>query len=84
MTDSDTILLWGLPSDRPIAAVREALEQGGYRTMLVDQRLVLDSEIELFVGSTVGGRLRVGDIAVDLATVCYPCRPKQRTLASCN
>jgi len=69
VTGTGTILLWGLPADRPIEAVRDALQQAGCRVTLLDQRAVRDTEVELAVGSSVEGRLRVREETFDLAAV---------------
>jgi hypothetical protein len=69
VTCRDTILLWGLPADPPLAAVRDALHQAGRQVTLLDQRAVLDTEVELLVGSSVEGLLRVKDQTLDLAAV---------------
>lgn len=69
VTDTDTILLWGLPADPPVAAVRDALQRAGCQVTLLDQRAVLDTEIELRVGSSVEGLLRIRDETFDLAAV---------------
>jgi hypothetical protein len=66
---ADTILLWGLPADPPIAAVRDALQRAGCQITLLDERAVANTEVELVVGSTVGGLLRVKDETLDLAAV---------------
>jgi hypothetical protein len=64
-----TILLWGLPADAPVAAVRDALQRASCQVTLLDQRAVLDTEIELTIGSSVEGLLRVRDETFDLAAV---------------
>jgi hypothetical protein len=63
----ESILLWGLPSDPPIATVRDALRRAGCRVTLLDQRAVGDTEVELVAGTSVEGLLRVGDESFDLA-----------------
>jgi glutathione synthase/RimK-type ligase-like ATP-grasp enzyme len=63
------ILLWGLPVDDPLRCVEEALRRAGAQVAFVDQRAVLDTEIELVVDADVGGRLRVGDHWIDLGAV---------------
>ncbi len=81
MTDSGAIVLWGLPIDPPIAAVRDALEQEGYAALLLDQQTVLDTEMELTVGSTVSGELRMKGRTVDLDAVrALYVRPYDATL----
>lgn len=74
MTGTGTILLWGLPADPPLAAVRNALQAMGCRVMLLDQRDVLDTEVELIVGSEVEGMLRAkGErIELDAVSAVYP------------
>jgi glutathione synthase/RimK-type ligase-like ATP-grasp enzyme len=67
-------LLWGLPTDSPLARVRDQLERLGAPVWLLDQRDVLDTEIELAAdrlsgGGTTGGWVRVGDRRLDLALV---------------
>lgn len=63
------ILLWGLREDAPLARVMDVLERSGAPHVFVDQRAVLESEVELTVDGSVGGFVRVGDTAVDLASV---------------
>jgi RimK-like ATP-grasp domain len=63
------ILLWGLPGDRPLTAVCDALRQLGCSVVFLDQRDVLHTEVELHVGSTVEGMLRIRDRAINLGTI---------------
>lgn len=63
------ILLWGLPTERPLRAVGEELYRLGAIPMLVDQREVLNTQIQLEVGNRVYGSLRVRDQMIDLAEV---------------
>jgi hypothetical protein len=63
------ILLWGLPSDRPLAAVQTALVNIGRTATLLDQRDVLRTEVELTVGSRIEGLLRVNGETIDLSRV---------------
>jgi hypothetical protein len=67
VTGPETVLLWGLPSDHPIATVRDVLARNGCRVTLLDQRAVFDTEVELVVGTGVEGLLRVGDETFGLA-----------------
>jgi hypothetical protein len=67
-------LLWGLPADGPLARVRDELERFRAPVWLLDQRDVLDTEIELAPGQlsgagATGGWVRVGDRRLDLARV---------------
>jgi glutathione synthase/RimK-type ligase-like ATP-grasp enzyme len=63
------ILLWGLSGERPIEAVRAALDEAGAPHLFLDQRDVLETGIEFSAGVTVEGTLRVGDRRLDLADV---------------
>ena len=69
MTGMDTILLWGLPADPPLAAVGDALQRMGRNALLLDQGAVLDTEVELAVGPNVEGVLRVKEETFDLAAI---------------
>jgi RimK-like ATP-grasp domain len=69
VTDPDTILLWGLPSDPPIAAVEDSLRRVGCPVTLVDQHAVLDTEMALNVAGAVEGVLHLEDERLDLSTV---------------
>jgi glutathione synthase/RimK-type ligase-like ATP-grasp enzyme len=63
------ILLWGIPSDGPLRSVERALQGAGAPVAFLDQRAVLDTEIELVVDGTVAGHLRVGDQRISLGDV---------------
>lgn len=63
------ILLWGAPADDPLAAVWRVLRGEGAAVAFLDQRAVLDTEVELSVGATVGGCLRMDRDEIDLAEV---------------
>lgn len=63
------ILLWGLPGDTPLAMVHSALQKSGQNVAFFDQRAVLESEIDLCIGSTVEGTLRIGAQIIDLRDV---------------
>jgi hypothetical protein len=69
VTCRKTILLWGLPADPPIAAVRDALLQTPCRVTLLDQGSVHKTAVELSSGSTTEGSLRIGDETLELADV---------------
>lgn len=69
VTDPDTILLWGLPSDPPIAAVAEPLRRAGCPVILLDQDGVLDTEMTLNVARNVEGVLYLEDERLDLSMV---------------
>ena len=63
------ILLWGLPGDRPLTAVHDALCQQGHEIALVDQRMVLETAIELFAGTSLTGTIMIQNRSIDLARV---------------
>jgi hypothetical protein len=66
-------LLWGFGSEGPLAAVLRELDHLGVPSSLIDQRDVLDTEIDLYVAASVGGSVRTREQVVDLAkvTACY-------------
>jgi RimK-like ATP-grasp domain len=66
---TSTILLWGVPADPPIMAVRDALQRAGCQVTLLDQRMVADTEVHLAVDSNVRGWMRVKEETFDLAAV---------------
>jgi glutathione synthase/RimK-type ligase-like ATP-grasp enzyme len=64
------VLLWGLSTERPLAAVRDELLSLGVPTFTVDQHAVLDTEIRLNVGRDLEGAIRVAkDRWIDLSEV---------------
>jgi hypothetical protein len=67
------ILLWGLLTDSPLAKVRAALGRRGAAVALIDQRAVLQTEIELTVDGTVQGVVRTPGqvIALGQVTAAY-------------
>jgi len=63
------VLLWGLETDSPLSEVRDQLELLDVPVKFIDQRRVLDIEVELTVGETVEGRVRIGKDSIDLGEV---------------
>src|SRR5215469_1809374 len=63
------ILLWGLLGDTPLVAVRNALCRLGAPIAFLDQRLVLDTEIELDVGVVVEGCVRTPTLGIGLGSI---------------
>ena len=63
------ILLWGLPGDSPLAKVRAALGRRGAAVAFIDQRAVLETEIELTVDGTVEGVVRTPGREIPLGQV---------------
>src|SRR5260370_40275180 len=52
------VRVWGLLGDTALARVYEALQRLEREVVLVDQRAVLDTEVELRLGAAVEGQLR--------------------------
>lgn len=63
------ILLWGMPEEDELAAVRSQLRALDATVVVVDQRQVTDNEIELTVDADVDGRLTVPGVTVELHDV---------------
>jgi glutathione synthase/RimK-type ligase-like ATP-grasp enzyme len=63
------ILLYGDAGDEPLAEVRAALSRRGARVFFVAQQEVLQTSIQLSVGSRVRGTIRVGSKRIDLESV---------------
>ncbi len=63
------IVLWGVPGDPPLAAVRRAIEKHRRACVLIDQNTPQDAQMELTVNSKVDGWLKVGKKKVDLEKV---------------
>ena len=67
------ILLWGIGSEGVLKAVRGELDRLGAIPILIDQRDILDTEIELDISGSVRGLVRTRDEVVSLpeVTACY-------------
>lgn len=63
------VLLWGLEADAPLAEVRDQLELLSIPTKFVDQRRILETEIEIAVGETVEGCVQLGSENIELGEV---------------
>jgi hypothetical protein len=63
------VLLWGLASDPPLAAVREQLCSLGIAYELIDQRQIIYTDVYLEVGDVVDAELRIHEHKIDLNTV---------------
>ena len=63
------ILLWGVPQDRPLVKVREALEERGAAYFFLDQARALETAIDLRVGAEASGTIQVGEEICDLQDV---------------
>ena len=63
------VLLWGLEADSPLAEVRGQLESLGVPTKFIDQRCVLETEVEIVIGETVEGCIRMGGESINLGEV---------------
>lgn len=64
-----TVLLWGMPTECVFAAVERALRQANVSTFLLDQQASLSMELDLEIGATVTGTLRVDDHSLNLTAV---------------
>jgi glutathione synthase/RimK-type ligase-like ATP-grasp enzyme len=67
------ILLWGVPGDGPLRAVRHALRERKEPFFLLDQHAFADTALHLSVGGAVQGTLRSGsaEIALEAITSVY-------------
>lgn len=63
------VLLWGLSTEGPLAAVREELARLGVPVAMADQHRVLDTGLRLRVGRELEGAVRTADGWIDLAAV---------------
>jgi hypothetical protein len=63
------IMLWGLGTERPFEVMCGELEERGLPVLLVDQRDVAETEVELNVGAEVSGRIRTRQHDVDIREV---------------
>ena len=63
------IVLWGLPGDGPLAAVYNVLQKWGAPVMFLDQRDVLQTEIEVCFGSHISGSIRAKDQLIELEKI---------------
>lgn len=67
------ILLWGITEESPLAAVHSELTLLGIPTVFLDQRDILDTEIELSVGNSlqlpVQGQIRTWYQKIDLSEI---------------
>jgi hypothetical protein len=73
-----TILLWGLIRDTPIAAVHAQLQRLGAPVRFVDQRLVLDTSLDIEAGGRVRARVRGEELDLDGVRAAY-LRPHDST-----
>jgi hypothetical protein len=63
------VLLWGVEADPPLTEVREQLHLLGVATKFIDQRCVLQTEVELLAGEEVSGSVRIQGECIDLGKV---------------
>jgi glutathione synthase/RimK-type ligase-like ATP-grasp enzyme len=63
------ILLWGLSGESPLTAVHTELNRLGLPTVLLDQRDILETEIDFCVGKQIQGTIRSGNQTIDLSAV---------------
>lgn len=60
------IVLWGLTGDGPFDAVRAALERRGAEVALIEQRRVLETEVELLVEPALHATVRMQGERIEL------------------
>jgi hypothetical protein len=67
------ILLWGVPTDPPIAAVERILRRERVPYSFLDQRAYLETEVVLQCHAAIGGTLRVAadELKLDQVTAVY-------------
>src|SRR5467141_3151708 len=67
------ILLWGLSTDPPLQAVQSALDRLGKEYLLLEQREILQTEIDLVIGCDVSGTVRCQghEIRLENVSACY-------------
>ena len=63
------ILLWGLSGDSPLASVRTELARMERTALLIDQRAVLETSVELTAGERVACTVEWNGLRVDLEKV---------------
>ncbi len=64
-----SILLWGLLSDSPVAAVHKALLEQGANPIFLNQQDILKTSIDLHIGATLEGELRLPGQTIDLTQI---------------
>src|SRR5688500_13421850 len=67
--DDRMILLWGLGGDSPVASVRTELARMERTALLLDQRAVLETRVELSVDDTVACTVEWNGLRADLERV---------------
>lgn len=72
------ILLWGVPSDPPLAAVEAELSRRGVPSLFLDQRAASQTTLRMEVGASVTGIMTVFEQSVRLEEIhaVYP-RPHE-------
>jgi hypothetical protein len=63
------ILLWGLPGDGPLRGVLAALQGRREAVYLLDQSKAEATSLDLFVGTSVSGALRIGEDTLALEAI---------------
>lgn len=63
------ILLWGLGTERPFEVVWEEVERQGLPFLLLDQRDVAETELDISFGAEVRGTIRTRTRTVDLRSI---------------
>src|SRR6478672_11558703 len=67
------ILIWGVPGDKPVANVREALRRMCAPVFFLNQHDVLHSELDVSVNGAIEGVLRTpaGEVALETISAAY-------------
>ena len=63
------ILLWGLGTERPFEVVCDEVEEQGLPYLLLDQRDVAATELDITFGAEIHGTIRTRDRTVDLRSI---------------
>lgn len=63
------VLLWGDSADRPFSLVADALRARQADPVILDQRNILATALDMRMGAEMGGTVRVGNRICDLAEV---------------
>jgi RimK-like ATP-grasp domain len=76
------IFLWGELRDTPLAMVHSELSERGAAVLLLDQRHVLDTELDVLIDDRAHARIRIGgeEWNLDEVTAAYARPPDPRSL----
>jgi glutathione synthase/RimK-type ligase-like ATP-grasp enzyme len=63
------ILLFGVAGEKPLERVHAELTRQGQEVALIDQRAVLETEVDISFGNEIDGNIRIGSKTIDLSSV---------------